>query len=107
MGTYLPEYVIVETYSVAKGEQGKQARAIAGIESFIRNQKAKDRKLFFKCDPKMNCQLTYLMCWDGSKEGWERSDHCDVLRAKFISLAKKLEGGPIKHVHGMEIEQVV
>lgn len=46
-----------------------------------------------------NGENCFMMCWDGSKEGWSESDRGDELRKKFIDFLKGFKYGGIYHVH--------
>lgn len=35
--------------------------------------------------PTINSTYSFLIAWDGSKEGWEPSDHGDAARAEFVA----------------------
>jgi hypothetical protein len=66
---------------------------LARLDSFI----TKNPKLFTKLDSLANGYITYVMAWDGSKEGWDTSDDADKLRSRFIKLLKDLDAD-IYHV---------
>src|SRR3972149_2430266 len=48
-----------------------------------------NQDLFIKKDTKRNGYVSYVMIWDGGKEGWIESDRANKLREKFIQLLQK------------------
>lgn len=60
---------------------------------------------FAKSPSLINGVMSYVMFWDGSKEGWDISNKGDNLREKFFKLTKKLEHAHIYEVSDHEEDE--
>lgn len=67
-----------------------------GVESI--NEAWKDlerpfptRPLVTMSGPHTNGSITWLFAVDGSKEGWDTSDHADALRQRFVELCNSCQ----------------
>lgn len=75
----------------------------------------KYKQLFVKIPAAANGYFTYVMAPDGSKEGWEPSNECDLIRNGFKAFAKNANfdvvhvafGGDYKYNLGATIEDEV
>lgn len=59
------------------------------ITEWIKTLEKEDRKLFSNSGSVVNDYWTFVMWWDGSKEGWDSSNHADEIKDKFISFLKE------------------
>jgi len=91
LGLYKPEFVIGLVFS---------QWATKELNEFVE----KHPDLFFKFPEGLNGDVTYVMGWDGSKEGWDASNEADELRNKFIQLLKDVPYSKIYHIEHPEEE---
>jgi len=57
-----------------------------------------NKKLFSYSLNLTNGENCFMMCWDGSKEGWNESDNADELRTKFIAFLNGFDSACIYHI---------
>ena len=60
------------------------AEVAVKIRGWIAAKQVEDKQLFLEHFAPMNGYTTFILCPDGSKEGWEESDRGDALRAAFL-----------------------
>ncbi len=53
------------------------------IRKWIKKLPKEDRSMFGESGDVTNGYCTFVMWWDGSKEGWDTSDHFDEIRRNF------------------------
>jgi len=96
MGTFRTTFVvgIVNEYQT-KTSQGK------ALDNFVKANK----NLFTKSKPLVNGFITYVMFYDGSKEGWEESEKADELREEFIRLLDAIQYSEIYYIDRPEDKQ--
>lgn len=83
MGTIQEEYLIIQGFFEDDGKK---------IDSFIKKKiKKRYRPLFIKCLCLANCEITYFVNWDGSKEGWNTSEDAKEERKKFVEFLLSLK----------------
>jgi len=84
MGTFQRKYLIVEPFAWNKDEEKLRKK----LDNWIK--KTKYPELFSKHIHPVNSGVTYFMCWDGSKEGWDISEDCNKIRRQFKDKVKEL-----------------
>jgi len=94
LGLYKPEFVIGLVFS---------QWATKELNEFVE----KHSDLFFKFKEGVNGEVTYVMGWDGSKEGWGISNKTDELRNQFIKLLKEVPASRIYHIEHTEDESPI
>jgi len=80
MGEFKQEFVCGVVFEELNPSDKKRE-----LDKFINE----NQDLFIKKDPKRNGYVSYVMIWDGGKEGWIESDRANKLREKFIQLLQK------------------
>jgi hypothetical protein len=73
---------------------------ISALDNFVK----KHNIYFHKSEKMTNGYITYIMFFDGSKEGWTESNKCDALRLKFLRLISKLSYGSVYIIEHYENE---
>lgn len=91
MGTMNEQMVICTTYDFECNDRRK-------LDSLVEHHP----HLFAKSGSLINSTISYIMFWDGSKEGWDESIHGDDLRACFLSLCKELYLAKIYEINNHE-----
>ncbi len=93
MGQLTQEFVYGVIFNFDKSQK---------LDKFIE----KNPELFIKKDSTRNGYINYVMIWDGSKEGWDESDHADSLRRKFIKLLQELDAS-IYHIVDSDMDEQI
>ena len=81
MGWFNKETVIGIAYDDRDMKDSRNREPLDAIELFITSSK---HPLFAVIPAIRNGYITYVMAWDGSKEGWDASDEANKIREEFI-----------------------
>jgi hypothetical protein len=87
MGYIKKEWVLVDFFP----EYKKEKEAVRKVKKWIKSL-GDDKMFFYINNKKTNGYITIFMDWDGSKEGWETSDHFDSIREEFVNIIKEIGG---------------
>ena len=91
MGVLYRQMVICITYDWDSNERKELDKLVEENPGF-----------FAKSPSLINSVMSYVMFWDGSKEGWDISDDGDKLRKQFIKLIKNLESAELYEINDHE-----
>jgi hypothetical protein len=93
MGYFVYEFVVGIVNQCSLKSENKKA-----LNRFVKEHK----ELFSKSREQVNGYITYVMFYDGSKEGWEESEKANELRERFIELLDRISHAQIYHVRNPE-----
>ena len=98
MGYFITEFVVG---IVDELDDNKEERW--NLDKFLKQRG--NKRFFAKSERQNNGTFTYVMFYDGSKEGWETSNKANALREQFIALLRAICYTKIYHVKHPEDQE--